>query len=228
LNMRGQHRAELEYLLPWHATGTLHRRDGAHVERALAVDPVLAGQLDLVRAEMAETICLNERLGVSSGSAAAKLFAAIGAGNPEKPAVLRVGRLTWRTAEFFFAHLAPRTLVRIGAAAAIAIVLQAGVIAGLLLREAHPNGPPPPRLAEGPAPIDGIDFHVVFTPRASIADVAEFLRVRGAVIVDGPKGGGMYRVRFVARSPTSESTARILSEAETRRDIVAYVVPAGR
>jgi hypothetical protein len=227
--MRGQHRVELEYLLPWHATGTLHRRDGAHVERALAVDPVLAGQLDLVRAEMAETIRLNERLGVPSVSAAAKLFATIGAGNPEKPAVLRVGRLTWRIAEFFFAHLAPRTLVRVGVAAAIAIVLQAGVIGGLLLREPHPDGPPPPRLAEGVlAPIDGIDFHVVFTPRTSIAEVAEFLRVRGASIVDGPKRGGMYRVRFVGRSPTSESTTRILSEAETRRDIVAYVVPAGR
>src|SRR5450755_3613306 len=111
--MRGQHRAELEYLLPWHATGTLHRRDGAHVERALAVDPVLADELDLVRAEMAETIRLNERLGVPSGSAAAKLFAAIGDGNPEKPAVRGVGRLTWRSAELFFAHLAPRTLVRV-------------------------------------------------------------------------------------------------------------------
>jgi hypothetical protein len=227
--MPGQHRSELEYLLPWHANGTLHRRDGAQVERALAVDPVLAGQFDLVRAEMAETICLNERLGVPSGSAAAKLFAAIGAGNPEKPAVFGVSRLTWRAAEFFFAHLAPRTLVRVGAAAAIAIFLQAGVIGGLLLREPHPNGPPPPQLAEaGPAPIDGIDFHVVFTPRASIAEVAEFLRVRGALIVDGPKGRGMYRVRFVGRSPTSESTARILSEAETSRDVVAYVVPAGR
>jgi hypothetical protein len=210
-------------------TGTLHWRDGAHVERALAVDPVLAGQLDLVRAEMTETIRLNERLGVPSGGAAAKLFAAIGSGNPEKPAVLGVGRLTWRTAEVFFAHLAPRTLVRVGVAAAIAIVLQAGVIAGLLLQEPHPNGPPPPQLAEAvPAPIDGIDFHVVFTPRASIAEVAEFLRVREALIVDGPKEGGMYRVRFVGRSPTSESTARTLSEAETRRDIVAYVVPGGR
>ena len=226
--MRGQDRSELEYLLPWHATATLHRRDGAQVERAVAVDPVLAGQFDLVRAEMAETIRLNERLGVPSGSAAAKLFAAIGAGNPERPAVLRVSRLTWRTAELFFAHLAPRTLVRVGVAAAIAIVLQAGVIGGLLLREPHPNGPPPPRLAEGAVPIDGIDFHVVFTPRASVAEVAEFLRVRGALIVDGPKGGGMYRVRFVGRSATSESAARILSEAETRRDIVAYVVPAGR
>jgi anti-sigma-K factor RskA len=72
-------RYEIEALLPWYAAGTLSRHDADRVEQALAGDPELARRYDLVRQELAETIHLNETLGVPSACAMEKLFAAIDA-----------------------------------------------------------------------------------------------------------------------------------------------------
>jgi hypothetical protein len=55
-------RHEIESLLPWHAAGTLSRRDADRVEQALGGDRELARQSDLVREELVETIHLNETL----------------------------------------------------------------------------------------------------------------------------------------------------------------------
>mgnify|MGYP001552640561 CR=1 FL=1 len=57
---------ELEELLPWHAAGTLSRREAERVEQALKRDPALARRYELVREELAETIHLNETLGAPS------------------------------------------------------------------------------------------------------------------------------------------------------------------
>src|SRR5438105_6844449 len=78
-------RHEIEALLPWHAAGTLSRRDADLVERALAEDRELARRYDLVRRELAETIHLNETLGKPSARAMEKLFAAIDAEEASAP-----------------------------------------------------------------------------------------------------------------------------------------------
>ena len=53
-------RQDIEALLPWHAAGTLSRRDSERVEAALANDNELARRYELVREELGETIRLNE------------------------------------------------------------------------------------------------------------------------------------------------------------------------
>ena len=58
--MNEKERYEIEALLPWHAAGTLSRRDTDRVEQALADDCELARRYDLVRQELAETIHLND------------------------------------------------------------------------------------------------------------------------------------------------------------------------
>src|SRR5437879_4308215 len=78
-------RHEIEELLPWHATGTLSRRDADRVERALAGDRELARRYELVRQELAETTHLNETLGTPSARAMEKLFAAINAEEARAP-----------------------------------------------------------------------------------------------------------------------------------------------
>ena len=78
-------RQDIEMLLPWHATGTLSRRDSDRIERALAADGELARQYALVREELAETIHLNETLGAPSARAMDKLFAAIDAEEARSP-----------------------------------------------------------------------------------------------------------------------------------------------
>src|SRR5262245_25996203 len=76
---------EIESLLPWHAAGTLDRRDAERVERALAEDGELARRYELVREELSETIHLNESLGAPSARAMEKLFAAIDAEEARAP-----------------------------------------------------------------------------------------------------------------------------------------------
>jgi hypothetical protein len=78
-------RQEIEALLPWHAAGTLGRREADLVERALAGDSELARYYELIRQEMAETVHLNETLGAPSARVMEKLFAAISAEEAHAP-----------------------------------------------------------------------------------------------------------------------------------------------
>src|SRR5579863_3949918 len=77
---------EIELLLPWHAAGTLSRRDTQRVEAALASDPELARRYELVREELGQTIHLNETLGAPSARAMQALFAKIDAEPARRPA----------------------------------------------------------------------------------------------------------------------------------------------
>src|SRR5919109_5647842 len=116
-------REDIEALLPWHAAGTLSRRDAQRVEEALASDRELAREYALVREELAETIRLNETLGAPSVRAMERLFAAIDAEAPRRQRrSLDIGA---RLAEFI-AGFSPRALAVAAGGAALAIVLQAG------------------------------------------------------------------------------------------------------
>ena len=130
-------RDEIEALLPWHAAGTLSRRDAQRVEEALARDPELARRYALVRDELGETIHLNETLGAPSARALENLFAKIDAEPERQPAPsLNLGS---RIGEFL-ASLSPRTLAWSATAAALAIVLQAGFLADIMLKETKTTG----------------------------------------------------------------------------------------
>src|SRR5213078_3009523 len=110
-------RHEIEALLPWHAAGTLSRRDADRVEQALASDRELARRFDIVREELAETIHLNETLGAPSARAMEKLFALIDAEEERAPRGRRTPDLGSRISEFL-SGFAPRTLAWSAAAAA--------------------------------------------------------------------------------------------------------------
>src|SRR5882762_8085364 len=76
---------DVELLLPWHAAGTLNRRDAQRVEQALANDNELAARYELVREELGEAIRINESLGAPSARAMENLFAKIDAEPVRKP-----------------------------------------------------------------------------------------------------------------------------------------------
>src|SRR5919202_6196273 len=137
-------REDIEALLPWHAAGTLSRRDAERVEQALAQDAELARRFELVREEMAETIHLNETLGAPSTRAAQKLFAAIeaeGVSKKRRPLPFQVSG--WLAG--LIEQLSPRTLAWSAAAGALAIVLQAGLLDAVHVH--HAGRPPPPHVA---------------------------------------------------------------------------------
>src|SRR3978361_1915772 len=134
--MLDQEPSEIEMLLPWHAAGTLNPRDARRIEEALARDPDLAKQYAVIREEYAETIALNESLGAPSARAMTKLFAAIDGEPARHPS--GAFNLSTRISQFF-ASLSPRTLAWSASLGAVALLLQAGVIGAVLVKNQNQN-----------------------------------------------------------------------------------------
>jgi hypothetical protein len=183
---------EIENLLPWHAAGTLSRRDTQRVEAALANDPELARRFEMVREELGETILLNETLGAPSGHAMEKLFAKIDAEPARKQAMSF--NLTTRVAGFF-SSLSPRTLAYAGSAAVLAILLQAGIITTVMMKETKTSGY---ETASAPSTAPGVGAFTLirFAPQASSDDITKFLEANKLQVAAGPMAGGLYKVRI--------------------------------
>jgi hypothetical protein len=222
MNTIDKEREDLESLLPWHAAGTLNRRDAERVEKALANDRELLRHFNLAREELNETIHLNETLGAPSTRAMEKLFAAIEAEPARKPKVSfnLAGRLA-----AFVASFSPRTLAMAGAVGALAIVLQAGVIAtGLIRHEAGTEVASKPtvsgtELASADVS-DGTLAAIRFAPKADVADITNFLIANKASIVDGPKSGGVYVIRLPATGQTKDD---LITGMNAKTAIVEFV-----
>jgi hypothetical protein len=220
--------SEIEMLLPFHAAGTLSTRDARRVEDALAGDPELARQYAVIREEYAETISLNESLGAPSARAMQKLFAAID-GEPVRKPSLSIS-LSARISEFF-ARLSPRTLAWSASLGAVALLLQAGVIGTVLMKNQtgsfqtaslslnEPSAPITRDLAGSAAPTRAL---VRFAPEARIADITTLLENYQASIVDGAKGG-MFRLQFGNKAMSKDETAGLLARLQ-REKIVSLAV----
>jgi anti-sigma factor RsiW len=210
-------REEIELLLPWYAAGTLSRRDTTRVEQALANDNELARQFEMVREELGETIGVNESLGAPSQRAMKSLFEKIDAEPARAPAALSFN-LMGRISEFV-ASLSPRTLAYAGGVAAIALLLQAGVI-GKMVGERTGSMD----LASAPATVavpQGVEALIRFSPQASAGDITEFLDANKATIVGGP-ADGFFRVRVPAKKEQAAEIVKKLGDSK----VISFAVPA--
>lgn len=182
-------RREVEDLLPWHAAGTLSRKEAQRVEAMLARDPELARRYELVREELAGTIHLNETLGAPSARAMEKLFAKIDAEPVRRP---RRAPAIGARISGFIASLSPATLAWAATAGAFVIAVQAGVIGSGLLKQE--SGGFVTASAPGQAGGTGSFVLIRFAPAATAGDVTAFLEAHKASIAGGPSGG-FYRIR---------------------------------
>ena len=211
-------RQEIEELLPWHAAGTLSRRDAQRVEDALANDPELASRYALVREELGETIRLNETLGAPSARALEKLFAKIDAEPARRQAQsLNLGS---RIGEFF-ASLSPRTLAWSASAAAVAILLQAGLLADIMLKETKTGGY---ETASAPTTDPGVGAFTLirFAPQASSDDITKFLEANKLSIAAGPMAGGLYKVRVAVTGIPKGELANIVKKLQQDK-VVGFI-----
>jgi hypothetical protein len=217
-----QEPSEIELLLPWHAAGTLNPRDASKVEEALARDPELARQYAVIREEYAGTIDLNESLGAPSARAMQKLFAAIDTEPARKPSA------SWSIGARFsslFSSLSPRTLAWSASLGALVLVLQSGIIAGVLMDKRpstfqtaslSTNEPssitrdlsatPPPRAL------------VRFAADARVGDITALLDKYQASIVGGAKGG-MFRLQFANGSMSKDEFANLLGRLQNEKTV---------
>jgi anti-sigma factor RsiW len=210
--------SDIEELLPWHAAGTLSRRDAQRVEAALASDPELARRYAMVREEMGETILLNETLGAPSAHAMEKLFAKIDAEPLRKPTTsLNLGA---RVVEYF-ASLSPRTLAWSASAAAIAILLQAGLIANIMIKEKSADGY---ETASAPSTNPGVGAFTIirFAPQASSDDITKFLEANKLQVTAGPMAGGLYKVRVAVTGLPKGELARIVKKLQEDK-VVGFI-----
>jgi anti-sigma factor RsiW len=210
--------SDIEELLPWHAVGTLSRRDTQRVEEALASDPELARRYEMVREELGETILLNETLGAPSGRAMEKLFAKIDAEPARRQAMsFNLGA----RAAGFFASLSPRTLAWSASAAAIAILLQAGLIATVVIKEKSAGGY---ETASAPSTDPGVGAFTIirFAPQASSDDITKFLAANKLQIAAGPMAGGLYKVRVAVTGLPKGELARIVKKLQEDK-VVGFV-----
>ena len=210
--------SEIEMLLPWHAAGTLSARDARRVEEALARDPALAKQYAVIREEYAETIDLNESLGAPSARAMQKLFAAIDAEPASKPSLSR--SISTRIAGFF-ASLSPRTLAWSSSLAALAILLQAGVIGTLVTNQPASYQTASLSMDEPVTRSLGVEAPpralVRFAPDARIADITALLDRYQAAIID--TRGGMFRLQFGSKAMAKDQIAGLMSRLQSEKII---------
>jgi hypothetical protein len=214
---------DIEALLPWYEAGTLRRRDRQRVEDALKSDPALARHAELVREELGETIRLNEMLGAPSGDALDRLMASIDADVSGRHRIGSVRAVVSRAATWM-AGLSPRTLGLAASVAVLAIAVQTFVLLGVLTK--------PPAAYRTAGADAGTTPHrhgafalVRFAKQASAAEITKFLETYQATLVDGPKAGGLYRVKVAMSALAKEELARIVVRMQ-REHVVEFAAPS--
>jgi hypothetical protein len=189
-------REEIEKLLPWYVTGKLGLSDTSKVERYLALHPDALPQLQLIGAEWQETMRANEAMGWPRSGMSDRLMTSL----PRSATPSRGHGLFATFGQFFRKHPALETQWA-ALAMTLLVLAQAAFITVLLTR--------------APA----------FADDAKASDVARFLADFEATIVDGPKPGGVYKIRL-RNLDKSQPDHALLSKLAERRDIVRIVLPS--
>ncbi len=218
MNTADEDRSEIEDLLPWYAAGTLDHDAARRVEAALTGDPDLARRYERVREELKQAVQLNETLGAPSPRATDALFAKIDAEPARKP--VTSADLFARIAEFF-ASLSPRTLAWGAAAAALALVLQAGVIGGFMLKEKTPGGYETASEATKTAGA-GAFVLIRFQPQAEADEITKFLQANKLTVAGGPSAGGLYIVRVAATKLPAADLQRVVMRLQNNK-VVGFI-----
>ena len=221
MNANNKEREDIELLLPWHAAGTLSRRDAERVERALANDNQLASRYEEVREELGAAINLNESLGAPSARAMQTLFAKIDA-EPARQPRASINVMSWF--QGFVSSFQPRTLAYAAGAAAIALLLQAGIITNMLVQTGG-NFTVASVDKQGDA---GAYVLIRFNPQSNVADISKFLAEHNATVAGGPAAGsGMFRLR-VADKPVSQAELGAIVKRMQSNPVVGFTVPAAQ
>jgi hypothetical protein len=207
------HREEIEKLLPWYVTGRLDRPDRNKVESYLRQHPDLAAQLSLIREERESTIHANEALAYPPPDMIERFMASL----PSARSRARSARTRFWP---IFTAPTPRGVRWAAAVASLIVIVQAGVIAGLVFRGGNQDY----REASGPAHTGSFSALIAFSDDATAASIARLLREFDANIVEGPKPGGVYKIRLRASTGPQDMQLRKLEE---RRDVIRIVLPGG-
>ncbi len=189
-------REAIESMLPWYERGQLGASDAKRVEEYLAAHPEMANQLALIEEERGEAVLLNEMRGAARAGALDRLMDTIEEHEANNPSLASAKTAIWGWASKLLGEPVPARLQWVAAAVAVLVIVQ-GVSLGVLMTSGTQQGAGY-ETASGPgqAVTLGTFALVQFTEDASSEEINGFLMKMGFTIVDGPKPGGVYRVRI--------------------------------
>ncbi len=219
-------REEIEMLLPWYVTGRLDRADVARVESYLARHPQMSAQLDLIRAEREQAQLANEALGSPSVEARDRLMASLATARPASLVERIVASALFQRLSAFFTAPTARGVQWAGLAAAALIVVQAAAITSLVVGGGGDSYQTASGQSIGNGFGAGVSALVVFADEAKAPAIARLLTDFDAVIVDGPKPGGVYKIRLRTADRSQAAQDALLGRLAQRREVVRTVLPS--
>lgn len=213
----------IELLLPWYEKGTLSSTDMRRVETYLSAHPELRSHLDLIREEVVETIAANEDLGMPGLNVRNRLMERLAAEGGAAPKSA-MGLKDW------FSRLMPAGLspglTFAAAAAVLVIAVQAILLVSILAGGQQDGGYKVASGGENGSVSEGSFALIRFAGGAKADDIAGLLRSVNGVIVDGPKPGGVFKLRISPKTLSAQERDTILQKLRARGEIVAFAAPA--
>lgn len=225
-NNNDAEREDIETLLPWYEQGQLEAGDRKRVEAYLAAHPELEDQLALIAEERGEAVLLNEARGAPSAGALDRLMNQIEAEESASPSLASMKPALKGWLSKLLGAPIPAGLQWATTAAAIVIVVQ-GIALGVLSTSDTSRGPGYETASGAAQQAATGSFAIVqFAPDATAEEIGGLLAEMGLTIVDGPKPGGMYRVRLSGKALEDSKRDTILKQLMAHEGLVELAVPA--
>lgn len=213
---------EIAALLPWYVSGKISAADRARVDAYAASHPDVRDHIALAREEADTVFAANQDIHPSRAAldrSLAKLHASIAAEPRARLYAVKTSLLD--QIGDWLGGFTPRQLAYAGVAAALAIAVQAASIGALVTSGSGSNGY---ITASGPSAAlqSGTFALVAFQPAAPAGTLSAFLAENGYTIVEGPKAGGIFRLRVSGEALSEDASQDLLTKIKARTDLVSF------
>ena len=212
---------EIAALLPWYVSGKISAADKTRVDAYVSAHPEVRDHIALAREEADAVFAVNQDIAVPR-AALDRLRASIASSPSARLHSVQASVLD--RLGVFLGGLTPRQLAYAGVAAALAIAVQAASI-GALMQGQSGGGY---KTASGSKVEAGAGTFalVAFQPAAPAGTLSAFLAESKFTIVEGPKAGGLFRVRVSDTALSAADADAALAKLKARSDLVAFASAA--
>jgi anti-sigma factor RsiW len=212
---------EIAALLPWYVSGKISTNDKDRVDAYANAHPAVRRHITLAREEADAVFSQNQEIAVPR-DALDKLRTSVASSPSARLHAVQATLLD--KIGVFLGGLSPRHLAYAGVAAALAIAVQAASIGALL----QGQGGSGYQTASGDKDTlsAGTFALVAFQPAAPAGTLSAFLAENKFTIVEGPKAGGLFRVRVGDAALSPADTDAMLAKLKARGDLVSFAAPA--
>lgn len=213
---------EIAALLPWYVTGKISSAERAKVDAYMASHPEARKQLAVAREEADIIFAADADLEVPH-YALDKLKASLAA-NPSVRLASAKATIMDRVAAYFGGFgsaFSPRHLAYASMTAALLLGVLTGILAGPLT-----SSPQFTVASKTDTVTQGTFALVGLQAAAPAATLSAFLAENNFTIVDGPRTGGIYRVRVSGKVLEPEAADAARAKLKARGDLFSFVSAA--